>query len=71
MMKRKRSKLEGRSEDRIEGRSSVCLAAKSTFSLPGIPLWPGGQMKVTGIEIAMKVVRREWIGITSGWEENG
>ena len=39
-------------------RSSACLAAESTFSLPGIPLWPGAQMKVT-IEIAMKVVRRE------------
>ena len=28
-MKRKRSKLEGRSEDRMEGRSRACLAAES------------------------------------------
>jgi len=61
LMKRKRSELEGRSEDRMEGKSSACLAPESTFSLPGITLWPGAQMKVTGIEIAVKVVRREWI----------
>jgi len=45
----------------MEGKSSACLAPESTFSLPGITLWPGAQMKVTGIEIAVKVVRREWI----------
>jgi len=71
LMKRKRSELEGWSEDRMDGRSSACLAAESTFSLPGISLWPGAQMKVTEIEIAMKVVRREWIRVTSGWEEDG
>jgi len=27
-------------------------------------------MKVTGIEKAMKVVRREWIQVTSGGEED-
>jgi len=27
-------------------------------------------MKVTGIEIAMKVVTKEWIRVTSGWEED-
>jgi len=64
-MKRKRSELEGRSGDRMEGRSSAYLAAESTFSLPGIPLWPGAQLKVTGIEVAVKVVRREWIRVTS------
>jgi len=70
-MKRKRSELEGRSEDRMEGRSSACLVVESTFSLPGISLWPGAQMKVTGIEIALKVVRREWIRVSSRREENG
>jgi len=70
-MKRKRSELEGMSEDRMEGRSSACLVADSTFLLPRIPLWPGAQMKVTGIEIAVKVVKREWIRVTSGWEEDG
>jgi len=65
-MKRKRSELEGKSEDRIEGRSSACLAAESTFSLPGIASWPGAQMKVTGVEVAVKVVRREWIRVTNG-----
>ena len=70
-MKRKRLELVGRSEDRMEGRSSVYLAAESTFLLPGVPLWPRAQMKVTGIEISVKVVRREWIGVTSGWEEDG
>jgi len=50
----------------MEGRSSACLAAESTFSLPGIPLWPGAQMKMTGIEVAVKVVRRQWIRVTSG-----
>jgi len=70
-MKRKRSELEGRSEDRMKGRSSACLAAQSKFPLPGIPLWPGAQMKVTGIEVAVNVVRREWIRVTSGWEEDG
>jgi len=53
-MKRKRSELKGRNEDRMEGRSSACLAAEPTFSLPGIPLWLGAQMKVTGMEIAVK-----------------
>jgi len=67
----KRSELGGRSEDRMEGRSSAYLAAESTFSLPKIPLWPGAQRKVTGIEIAMTVVRREWTRVTSGWKENG
>ena len=38
LMKRKRSELEGRSEDRMEGISSACLAAESTFSLPGMRL---------------------------------
>jgi len=66
LIKRKRSEIEVRSEDRMEGRSSACLAAESTFLLPGIPLWPGAQMKVTGIEIAVKVVRRDWIQVTSG-----
>jgi len=70
LVKRKRSELEGRSEDRMEGRSSACLAAESTISLPGIPLWPWAKMKVTGIEIVVKVVRREWIRVTSGWEED-
>ena len=65
-MKKKRLKLEGRSEDRIKGKRSACLAAESTFSLPGIPLWPGAQMKMTGIEVAVKVVRRQWIRVTSG-----
>ena len=55
----------------MEGSSSSCLVAESTFSLPGIPLWPGDQMKVTGIEVAVKVVRREWIRVNSGWEEDG
>jgi len=27
-------------------------------------------MKVTGIEIVVKVRRREWIRVTSGWEED-
>jgi len=70
-MKRKRSELEGRSEDRMEGRSSACLTAESIFSLPGIPLRPGAQMKETGIENAVKVVRREWNRVTSGWDEDG
>jgi len=61
----------GVSEDRMEGRSSACWAVESTFLLPGIALWPGAQMKVTGIEIAIKVVRKEWIRVTSGWEEDG
>jgi len=30
-----------------------------------------GPKKVTGIEVAAKVVRREWIWVTSGWEEDG
>jgi len=60
-----------RSEDRMEGRSSACLVAESTFPLPGIHLQPGAQMKLTGIEVAVKVVRREWIRVTSGWEEDG
>ena len=47
------------------------MAAESIFSLSGILLWPGAQMKVTGIEIAMKVVRREWIRVISGWEGDG
>jgi len=68
-MKRKISKLEGRSEDRMEGRSSA--AAKSIFSLPGMPLWPGAQMKVTEIEFTVKIVRREWARVTSGWGEDG
>ena len=63
-MKRKSSELEGRSEDRMEGRSSA--AAKSIFSLPGMPLWPGAQMKVTGIKVAVKIARKEWIQVTSG-----
>ena len=67
---KKRSELEERSEDRMEGRSSACLAAESTFSLPGISLWPGAQMKVTEIEVAVRVVRREWIRVTSGWGED-
>jgi len=50
----------------MERRSSVCLTAESTFLFPGISLWPGTQMKVTGIEIAVKVVRREWIRVKSG-----
>ena len=50
----------------MEGRSSACLAAESTFSLPGIPLWPEAQMKVTGIEVAVKVVRIEWIRVRMG-----
>ena len=58
-MKKGRSKLEGRKEDRMQGRSSACLAAESTFSLPGIPLRLGAQMRVTGIEVSVKVVRRE------------
>jgi len=32
----------------MEGKSSAFLAAESTFSSPGIPLWPGAQIKVTG-----------------------
>ena len=40
LMKRNRSELDGRSEDRTEGRSSACLEAKLTFSLPGIPEGP-------------------------------
>ena len=36
LMKRKKSALDGRSEDRMEGRSSACLADESTISLPGI-----------------------------------
>jgi len=65
-VKRKRLELEGRREDRMEGRSSACLAAEPIFSLPGIPLWAGTQMKVTGIKVAVKVLRREWIRVTSG-----
>jgi len=50
----------------MEGRSSACLKAESIFLLPGIPSWPGAQMNVMGIEVAVKVVRREWIQVTSG-----
>ena len=64
-MKRKRSELEGRSKDCIEGRSSPCLAAESTFSLPGMPSWPEAHIKLTGIEIAAEVVRKEWM--RRGW----
>jgi len=71
LIKWKRSELEGKSEDRMEGRSSACLAAESTFSLPRMPLWPGAQMKVTGIEFTVKVVRREGTRVTSGWGEDG
>ena len=65
LMKRKRERSE------LEGRSSACLAAESTFLLPGLPLWPGAQMKVTEIKVTVKVVRREWIRVSSAWEEVG
>jgi len=71
LMKRKWSELEERSENRMERRSSACLAAESTFSLSGIPLWLGAQMKGTGTDIAVNVVRRECIRVTSRWEEDG
>ena len=71
LMKRKRSELEGRSENRMEGKSSASLAVELTFSSPGILCGRGAQTKVTGIEVAVKVIRREWIRVTSGWEENG
>jgi len=54
---RKRSEFVGRCEDETLGRSTAFLAALPTFSLPGMPMFPGAHMNVIGV-LEAKVVER-------------
>jgi len=45
---RKRSEFVGGCEDETLG-STAFLAALSTFSLPGMPMYPGAHMNVIGV----------------------
>jgi len=47
---RNRSEFVGRCEEETLGRSKAFLAALLTFSLSGMPMYPGAQIKVIGGE---------------------
>ena len=54
----------------VVGSSRALLAALSTFSFPGMPVCPGGQIKVMGMWSRLSVVRSVWIRVLRGWEES-
>ena len=66
LMWEKRSELEGSNDLSMVSLKAVCLAALSTLSLPGIPLYPGAHMKTIDIEVAIHVSR-----MCRGWEAVG
>ena len=49
------------------GCREACLAASSTFSLPGIPLCPGTQIKTIGIAADAHVSKRICMCDVSEW----
>ena len=57
-MKRLRSDFVGSIEKLMRSRFVTVLAAESTISLPGIPLWLWTQMQVTDWTSDEQVVRR-------------
>jgi len=57
-MKRMRSDFVGSIRELMRGRFVAAMAAESTISLPGTPLWLGTQMEVTDKESDEQVVRR-------------
>ena len=69
----KKSELEGSNDLSMVDWCVASFAALSTFSLPGIPLWPRTQTKTIGIEAGVHVSRRMCIrgirgGEAEGWE---
>ena len=64
----KKSELERNNDLSMVGLRAAWLSALSTFSLPGISLCPGAQMKTIGIEAAAHVPKRMCIRGTRGWE---
>ena len=69
-MKENRSEEVGRHMELTYGWDAASLAARSTWTLPGMPEWPGAQTKVIREECEGKELSSVMIRETRGWVDD-